>query len=813
MKVLKFGGTSVGSAVAIRSVREILVNQEGRIIAVFSALSGTTDLLSRLLLLASEKNKEYESVIEEIKERHLSLAGVLLDSDSYDGYLRSLNRHISQLNGILEGIFRLGEVTIRSTDLVLSFGELMSLDLMEPVLKEYIPDVSCIDARDIIFTKPLNGLERLDYISSEKAIRLKLSELSRVTITSGFISTSGKGYASTLGRGGSDHTAAIIAAATGAEMLEIWTDVSGIYTANPAIVADAFPIAGLTYAEALEVSHFGAKVIYPPSIETVMKREIPVSIRNTFIPSEPGTIISSLQTTNGSTVKAVTSVGSVCMVSLTGSGMAGVVGIAARLFSALAENNINVILITQASSEQSICIAVDQKDGERACEAIDTVFETEIEAGRVMPAIREEGFAIVALIGEGMKHSVGICGQAFAALGRNGVNIHAIAQGSSELNISVVVKAADAPKAVSAIHQEFFLSVKRVINIFVIGTGNVGSALVKQVMNRSEWFAGEYQTEFRIVGLANSRKMLVRKEGISGPNWKSLMMESEQNSNPRSFIGHMISLNLPNTIFVDNTSSDEVSSLYEGVLERSISIVTSNKLAASSSFENYSRLKRTAIRKRVHFGFGSNVGAGLPVIHTIANMVRTGDRIMRIDAVLSGSVNYIFNNYSNGKRFSESVLQAVENGYTEPDPLTDLRGEDIIRKLLILVRESGFHLEASEITFENYLPVPLPEKYEPGLFLLQMREFDDYFEKQRDDLSCQNKRIRIIACYEEGKASIRPERIGPDHPFYYLDGNDNIVSVFSERYSQQPLIIKGAGAGADVTAAGIFADILSIVNT
>lgn len=813
MKVLKFGGTSVGSAGAIRTVAGILQGEEGQATAVFSALSGVTDRLTRALLLASEGRLEYHSVIREIERRHLDTASELLDPQRYDGFSGMIAVHLSRLDGILEGISRLGEATSRSSDLVLSFGELMSLDLIELVLEEYGADVRRVDAREMIFTRPVNGSERVDYEATEKAIGKLLPCTNKIIITSGFISTSVKGYPSTLGRGGSDYTAAIIAAAVGAESLEIWTDVSGIYTANPAIAPDACPIAGLTYAEALEISHFGARVIYPPTIEPVMKRNIPVSIRNTFASAEKGTLISSVPTPNGSAVKAVTSVGSVCLVSLTGSGMAGVVGIAARLFTVLAKSNINIILITQASSEQSICIGIDNKDGERACEAIDAGFESEIEAGRVRPALREDGFAIVALVGEGMKHSVGISGQAFAALGRNGINIHAIAQGSSELNISVVVKETDAPKAVNAIHQEFFRSAKRVINIFVVGTGNVGSALVKQVMDRSAWFAGEYQTEFRIVGLANTRKMIIREEGITGPDWKSVMMASDQKSNLESFTGQMFSLNLPNTIFIDNTSSSDVSALYERILEKSISIVTSNKLAASSSFENYSRLKRMAVRKRVQFGFGSNVGAGLPVIHTIQNMVKTGDRIQRIDAVLSGSLNYIFNCYSNGMRFSEAVLQAVENDYTEPDPLTDLRGLDIARKLLILVRESGFCLEASEIAFEDFLPGPVPEKYDAERFFTQMREFDDFFEQQREELSLRKEKIRIIACYESGRASIRPVRVSAEHPFYYLEGNDNIVSVYSGRYSLRPLIIKGAGAGADVTAAGIFADILSIVNS
>jgi aspartokinase/homoserine dehydrogenase 1 len=812
MNVLKFGGTSVGSADAIRRVADILKSREGRMVVVFSALSGITDWLAKTLVMASERNMEYSSVVGEIDRQHHIVAKELLEPGHYNDFCRRSGGHINSLQGILDGIFRLGETTARSTDLVLSFGEIMSLDLIEMTLVEKGVNVISVDAREMIFTRPVNGSERVDYAVTEEAIRMKLSGNNNIVITSGFISTSLRGYPSTLGRGGSDQTAAIIAAASGAELLEIWTDVSGIYTANPAVVADALPIAGLTYAEALEVSHFGAKVIYPPSIAPVMERNIPVSIRNTFAPRENGTLISSLPTVNGGTVKAVTSTGPVSLVSLTGSGMAGVVGIAARLFTTLAKININVILITQASSEQSICIAVEQKDGERACEAIDAEFEQEIGAGRVKPAFHEDDFTILALVGEGMKHSVGVSGQAFAALGRNGINIHAIAQGSSELNVSVVINGTDAPKAVNAIHQEFFRSARKVINIFVIGTGNVGSALINQLLDRSEYFAGEFQTEFRIVGLANSRRMLIIKEGISNVNWKSLMMASEQRCNLETFIDRMFSLNLPNTIFVDNTSSIEVSQLYERVLERSISIVTSNKLAASSSFENYSRLKRLAIRKRVHFGFSSNVGAGLPVIRTIENMVRTGDKIFRIDAVLSGSLNYIFNSFSEGKRFSDAVLEAVENGYTEPDPLTDLRAADVARKLLILVRESGFPLEAGGISVEDFLPGPGPGKYEPDKFLLQMQEFDDFFEQQREILSHRKERIRIIAGYEYGRAFVRSLRISPDHPFYFLEGNDNIVSVFSARYSERPLTIKGAGAGADVTAAGIFADILSIVN-
>ena len=427
-------------------------------------------------------------------------------------------------------------------------------------------------------------------------------------------------------------------------------------------------------------------------------------------------------------------------------------------------------------------------------------------------ALLESGFSIVAIVGEGMKYSVGVSGQAFSALGKNGVNIHAIAQGSSELNISVVVRGSDVKKAVNSIHQEFFSAVNKVINIFVAGTGNVGSALVDQMLKRSGYFIREYKTEFRIIGMANSRKMLVRSDGISGSGWKSLLMEGGRTTDLEVFKGEMFSLNLPNTIFVDNTSSREVSSLYDSILEKSISIVTANKIAASSSFESFMKLKSTAVARRSHFRFESNVGAGLPVIQTIENMVKTGDRINQIEAVLSGTLNFIMNCYSDGMKFSESVMEAVLRGYTEPDPLTDLRGEDLSRKILILAREAGVPLEVADVEFINYLPGLLPEKYDPALFKTQMEQYDDFFEDQRAGLASKNEKIRIIAAYREGRALISAVRVGAGHPFYYLEGNDNIISLCSQRYSERPLIIKGAGAGADVTAAGIFADILSIIN-
>jgi aspartokinase/homoserine dehydrogenase 1 len=688
----------------------------------------------------------------------------------------------------------------------------MSIQVIYAVMKENFVDVRQIDARDFIFTRLINGTERVESEITEKAIKEKVLPDKGFIITSGYISTSVNGYPTTLGRGGSDYTASLIAAALNADILEIWTDVSGIYTADPTFTEDAYPIPELSYAEVLELSHFGAKVIYPPTIQPVMKKKIPVLVKNTFAPSEKGTRISDKPSGNGNVLKAVSSVNEVCLVSLTGSGMVGVVGIASRMFTALARNNINVILITQASSEQSICIAIDQKSGDKACEVLNDEFEFEIQTGRVRKSILEEGYSIVVMVGEGMKYSVGISGQAFSALGKNGINIHAIAQGSSELNISVVVKSVDCHKAVNAIHQEFLLSVNKIINLFIVGTGNVGTAFIKQILSQTKFFISEYQTDFRIVGLANSRKMLIRKKGIKERDWKNAMMSSERGSNLKEFIDEMFRLNLSNSIFIDNTASADVSQLYERVLSKSISIVTCNKIAASSPYDNYLKLKKLAIEKRAHFRFESNVAAGLPIIQTIDNMVKTGDQLMRIEAVLSGSLNFIFNNFCSGMKFSDSVLKAMKESFTEPDPLIDLRGDDVSRKLLILVRETGIKIEASDILFESYLPHPLPKIYIADTFQDQMKSYDEYFEKVREGTTLRNGRIRVIASYENGKAGICLKEVGSSHPFFYLEGNDNVVSIYSRRYPDRPLIIKGAGAGADVTASGIFADILSIIN-
>jgi len=812
MKVLKFGGTSVGNIESIRAVVEIIAARERPLVAVFSAFSGVTNILNDCLRMASERDSGYHRLLNETECMHVAIAQSLVRSENLTGVTSQIREMKARLSNILDGIFNIGEVTLRSSDMVLGFGEHMSIKVIYNALSERLDDVIHVDAREMIFTRLVNREERVDITATVKATKEKLSDNPGVIVTSGFVSTSMQGYPTTLGRGGSDHTASLIAAAMDAELLEIWTDVSGIFTADPLYTEDANSIAELSYAEALELSHFGAKVIYPPSIHPVMEKRIPVLVKNTFAPSDRGTLITEKSSPNGNAIKAVSSTDGICLVSLTGSGMAGVVGIASRLFTALAVNHINVILITQASSEQSICIAIDELKGERAKEVIDGEFEYEIRSGRVHPAILEKGYSIIAMVGEGMKHSVGISGQAFSALGRNGVNIHAIAQGSSELNVSAVVKMSDCRKAVDSIHQEFFRSANKVINLFIVGAGNVGTAFIEQVLTQSGYFEREYRTEFRITGLANSRKMVIRAKGIRGPEWKRQMMESERKTDLALFKKEMFELNLPNTIFIDNTSSPEVTDLYQMILERSISIVTCNKIAASSAYDSFINLKKLAIAKRSHFRFEGNVGAGLPVIQTIDNMIKTGDKLLRIEAVLSGSLNFIFNCFCEGMKFSEAVVKAVAGGYTEPDPLTDLRGTDISRKLLILVREAGIRLEASDIDFKNYLPQPLPETYDPQTFHSLLSDFDEFFEMKRDDLSEPSKRFRVIARYGNGRAEVSLEKVGSDHPFFNLEGNDNIVSLFSQRYSERPLIIKGAGAGADVTASGIFADILSIVN-
>jgi bifunctional aspartokinase / homoserine dehydrogenase 1 len=812
MKVLKFGGTSVGSVESIEKAIGIIQSQDEQSVVVFSAMSGITNLLVESLDLAIAKNKNYLLLIEKIRDKHYAIIDQLVSPGKADGIRNTINDLTDQLSNTLEGISYVGEKTPRSSDLVLGFGEMLSIELLKTILEDKVSDIVHINARDLIFTRFVNGAERLEPEVTEKAIRERLKEVKGTIITSGFIAKSVKGYPSTLGRGGSDYSAALIAAAVDASILEIWSDVSGIYTANPSKTDDAHPISELSYAEALELSHFGAKIIYPPAIQPLVKLRIPILVKNTFAPEDQGTLIVENAKVNGNVVKAISSIDDICLVSLTGSGMVGVVGIAARMFGALARENISVILITQASSEQSICIAIESIVGEKACEVLNNEFEYEIESGRVKPALLEKGFSIMALVGEGMKYSVGICGQAFSALGRNGVNIHAIAQGSSELNVSVVINSSDCNKAINALHQEFFHSVNRTINLFIAGTGKVGTAFIEQILSQSSFFEGEYQVEFRIAGLANSRKMMFRKEGIRGADWKNTLLNSERASNLKQFVDEMFSLNLTNSIFVDNTANEKIAGFYESILSKSISIVTCNKIAASSSYDYYSALKKMAIRRRVHFKFESNVGAGLPIIQTISNLIKTGDQISQIEAVVSGSLNFIFNSFCDGMKFSEAVLKAISEGYTEPNPLIDLRGLDVSRKLLILVREAGMRLEASDIVFNEYLPRPLPDSYEADKFPELLKSYDPHFEELRNKINALNRKLRIVARFESGKAEVMLKEVDQSHPFFNLEGNDNVVSIITKRYLVRPLVIKGAGAGADVTASGVFSDILSIIN-
>jgi|WetSurMetagenome_2_1015567.scaffolds.fasta_scaffold30671_3 bifunctional aspartokinase / homoserine dehydrogenase 1 len=812
MKVLKFGGTSVGSVESIKKAISIIQAQDEQSVVVFSAMAGITNMLAECLDLAIGKNKNYLRVVDRIRDRHNEIIDQLVSPGKAEIIRNTISDLTGQLSNTLEGISYVGEKTSRSSDLVLGFGETLSIELLKTILEDNIPDIVHINARDMVFTRYVSGTERLEPEVTEKAIRERVKGVKGTIITSGYIARSVKGYPSTLGRGGSDYTAALIAAAVNASILEIWSDVSGIFTANPSKTDDAHPISELSYAEALELSHFGAKIIYPPAIQPLVKLRIPIVVKNTFAPEDQGTMVVENAKANGSVVKAISSIDDICLVSLTGSGMVGVVGIAARMFGALARENISVILITQASSEQSICIAIESNVGEKASEILNNEFEYEIESARVKPALLEKGFSIIALVGEGMKYSVGICGQAFSALGRNGINIHAIAQGSSELNISVVIKHTDCNKAINALHQEFFHSVNRTINLFITGTGKVGTAFIEQILSQLSFFEREYQIEFRIVGLANSRKMMFRKEGIREPGWKSNLLNSERVSNLKQFMDEMFSLNLSNSIFIDNTANEKIAGFYESILSKSISIVTCNKIAASSTYEYYAALKKMAVRRRVHFRFESNVGAGLPIIQTISNLINTGDLISQIEAVVSGSLNFIFNSFCGGMKFSEAVLKAMSEGYTEPNPLIDLRGLDVSRKLLILVREAGMKLEASDIVFNEYLPSPLPDTFDAEKFPELLKGYDSYFENLREKINTLNHKLRVVARFEDGKAEVMLKEVDQTHPFFNLEGNDNVVSIFSKRYLVRPLVIKGAGAGADVTASGVFSDILSIVN-
>ncbi|MFZ1701598.1 MAG: bifunctional aspartate kinase/homoserine dehydrogenase I [Pyrinomonadaceae bacterium] len=809
MKVLKFGGSSVGSAETIEKVVEIIraANAEDTCVVVLSAMQGTTDDLIAAGRAAERGDDGYIEILGNISERHLKTIRALFHDGQSLPVTDFVETTIKELENLYEGVRLVRELSPKTLDRILSFGEIVSSRMLSALLIEAGIDNEWKDSRLLIQTDSNHGFAGVSFAETNPKIRSHF-ETSKNTlhILPGFIASDASGYTTTLGRGGSDYTSAIVAAATDSNMLEIWTDVSGMMTADPRFVRNVRQISHITYREAMELSHFGAKVIYPPTIQPVMAKGIPVLVKNTFAPDDTGTLIEAESSSENGMIRGITSIDNISVLNLEGSGMVGIPGFSKRLFDALSRAQINVILITQSSSEHSICVAIEERSSELAKRTVDREFEFEISVGRIDPLKVESGFSILALVGDNMKEHTGVSGKMFTTLGQNGINIHAIAQGSSERNISAIISSRDVRKAVNTLHEEFFSDGSKQINIYIAGIGTVGSKLIGQLQRQHDHVLEDMRLNLRVVGLSKSDRSIYDEEGVDLADYQNQVTSADASS-IEQFTDSVIDNNFRNSVFVDITASPAVVETYAKLLKRSVSIIACNKVAASSEYENYSRLKDLAREYGANFFFETNVGAGLPVIHTLGDLLRSGDRVNRIEAVLSGTLNFVFNNYDGSRPFGEVVRQAQNEGYTEPDPRLDLSGTDVARKVLILAREAGYRLEMEDIENTGFLP----ESCLAGSvddFYAEMAKHDDHFRKMLDEASSKDLILKYIASFDDGKASVGLQSIGPDHNFANLSGKDNAVLFYTDRYSEQPLVIKGAGAGADVTAAGVFADII-----
>ncbi|MBL0068602.1 MAG: bifunctional aspartate kinase/homoserine dehydrogenase I [Chitinophagaceae bacterium] len=809
MQVLKFGGTSVANADNINKVVAIVKEsaKKDKTVVVVSALGGITDLLLSAVAMAADGEELYKEKLATIGQRHFEAVKQLIPVAQQSQLLSLVKKSCNEMEDICNGVFLLRELTDRSKDRIGSYGEWLSSQIIAAKFKADGIEVEWKDARELIVTNSNFTAAEVDFAVTDKKIASYFSTTTAsLFILPGFIATDCHGITTTLGRGGSDYTAAIIASAVNASLLEIWTDVSGMMTADPRLTNNARIIPNISYQEAMELSHFGAKVIYPPTIQPVMSKGIPVWIKNTFAPADEGTMIESASSKNGNIVRGISSINNIALISLEGSGMIGIPGFSKRLFEALSSEKINVILITQSSSEHSICVGIDTFSAAKAKQAVDTAFANEVALQKVEPLRVETELSIVALVGENMKNHTGISGRMFSAMGRNGVNVRAIAQGSSEKNISAVIATKDVRKAINVLHEEFFETTYKQVNLFITGTGNVGAKLLGQLQQQLEVLQHKMHLQVRVVGLSNSRKMLIDEEGIDLKNWKEKLAGGEE-ARLQKFTEEIISRNLRNSIFVDITANDKVAAGYHQLLEKSISIVACNKVAASSPYNNYKRLKDIAREFNSQFLFETNVGAGLPVIATINDLVHSGDRIHKIQAVLSGTLNFVFNNYDGTRKFAAVVKQAQEEGYTEPDPRLDLGGTDVMRKILILTREAGHQVEMDDIANNSFMPAVCMQGTVED-FYKEMENEEAHFltlVKEANEAGC---KLKFVASFDNGKASVGLQHIDPKHDLYHLYGKDNVVLFYTDRYKEQPLVVKGAGAGAEVTASGVFADII-----
>lgn len=815
MLVLKFGGTSMGSAEAIKQVAAIVKNKlnESPVIVVVSAMSGTTDLLLSCGTKASSADETYKDVLKQIESRHLDTVKALIPVQQQSSVLSMVKKYCNEMEDICNGIFLLGESSLRTRDKLVSYGELLSSSIIHAAFNNNGTPAEWKDARELIRTNSNYSNAAVDFtVTNQQIVDHVKKTAAKLIVVPGFIASDAANVTTTLGRGGSDYTAAILAAAVDASALEIWTDVSGMMTADPRWVPNARIIPSISYQEAMELSHFGAKVIYPPTIQPVLAKNIPVWIKNTFAAADPGTVIEN-KPDSTNIITGISSINSLALLSLEGSGMIGIPGFSSRLFASLANAQINVILITQGSSEHSICVGVDAASATKAKEAVDKTFEYEIATQKVEPLQLESDLSIVALVGDQMRHHTGVSGRMFAALGRNGVNIRAIAQGSTERNISAVVATTDVRKAVNVLHEEFFETTKKQINLFVVGTGNVGKKLLAQIKQQGAFLEEHLRLQINIAGLSNSRKMLINDNAVNLDNWEELLQQGET-ADLQKFIQAIVQKNLRNSVFVDVTANAAIADVYASLLEKSIAVVACNKVAASSQLSNYKKLKHLSAEFNAPFLFETNVGAGLPIIGTLNDLMRSGDRVHRIEAVLSGTLNFVFNNYNGSKPFADVVKQAQDEGYTEPDPRLDLSGTDVMRKILILAREAGVPMEMEEIVCNGFLPDSCM-KGSVDDFYEAMKKEEVHFRAIYDKAHAENCKLKFVASYSDfpsgdggGKASVGLQHIPPQHDLYHLYGKDNVVLFYTDRYKEQPMVVKGAGAGAEVTASGVFADIL-----
>ena len=815
MKVLKFGGTSCGTVESIQQVIQILqdnIAKGERIAVVYSAMGGVTNKLIEIGRMASTGNTDYYGALKALEERHFTAVRGLIDIKNQSSSIAKVRGLVNELEDLLKGISLIRELSTRTLDLLMSFGERLSTTIITEALKARGVNAEFCDARTLIRTNNHFSYAEVDFEVTNAQIKAHFAKTDALLCITGFIGSTEDGITTTLGRGGSDYTGSIFGAALDAEVIEIWTDVDGMMTADPRKVSNAFTIPTITYAEAMELSHFGAKVIYPPSLQPAFAKNIPIKVLNTFNTASEGTTVHNTALETPYAISGISSIDDIALVNVQGSGMIGVAGVSARLFSAMSRNKISVILISQASSEHSICFAIDPKNAERAKDVLDQEFSIDINAGDIDRdgILLQRTVSIIAILGEGMRRSTGVSGKLFTALGKNGINVIATAQGSSELNISVVIQKNDLSKALNAIHGVFFQSEVRTLNLFVVGTGLIGSTFLKQLAAQSDYLAKEKLLKINVVGLARSKKMWLNPEGISLQNWQEELDENGKTTSLSAFVQRIREFNLPNSVFIDCTSDKDIIQYYFPLLDASVSVVTPNKVANSSSYAEYRRLQQTAVRKGVKFLYETNVGAGLPIINTIQGLMASGDKFVKIEAILSGTLSFIFNRFVEGTRFVDIVGEAKEKGYTEPDPRDDLSGLDVARKILILARETGIALEMSDIQIAPILPENCLQASTVDAFFKEVEGSDAYFANLLNEAVAKGEKLRYIATLENGKATLQLRTVDADHPFYSLSGADNIVSFTTERYNTRPLVVKGPGAGAEVTASGVFADVMSI---